>query len=134
MEKTKKEFVNLDALKINKKRTVLFLEKEFELSYIPCGLAIPLIEEHNAQTKKEIELKGKTQTQAEMMEVEIKMVSLFCSFYEPEFTEEYISKNATDKQLVAMYQQIILSIVENFGMPNAEDAETQNKKKQIGAK
>lgn len=91
-----------------------FLRKEFELSYIPCGIAIPLIETHNAQIKKEAAFKDKQPEPQEMVQVELKMVSLFCKFYEKEFTEEYIAKNATDKQLLAMYMQIIQAITENF--------------------
>lgn len=53
-EEVKKEFLNLDLLKADKSRRVLFLGKEFELSYIPCGIAVPLIETHNAQIKQEL--------------------------------------------------------------------------------
>lgn len=75
--------------------------------------------------------KGEVKNQEVMIQVELKMVSLFCGFYEKEFTEEYIAKNATDKQLFAMYTYILNSIAENFSI--LSDAENpQSKKKQTG--
>lgn len=135
MSEIKKNFLNLDILKTAPTRIVQFLGTEFDLSYIPCGIAIPLIEAHNAQIKKELNQSEKKPTQKEMIDLELKMVTLFCNFYAEEFTADYIAKNATDKQLLAMYTQIVQSIIENFGISAPEtDTDKTSKKKQIGVK
>lgn len=138
-KETKNEFINLDLLKTEKSRKVQFLGKTFEISYIPCGVAIPLVEHHNAQVAKEIKLMQdkKTISSQEATENQIKQVSLFCSFYDENFTEEYIAKNATDKQLAGFYTLIIQSIMENFDTIKTDDddeSDNENKKKQTGEK
>lgn len=135
-KEVEKEFVNLDILKTEKSRKVKFLGKTFELSYIPCGIAIPLVEKHNEQYRKELELAAKSQTpsKAESYQHEIDQVSMFCSFFEPDFTEEYIALHATDKQLVAMYTHIVDAIIRNFPAKETDEDLSENKKKQTGEK
>lgn len=137
-EKTKKDiFINLDSLKAKNKKVVQFLGKKFDVSYIPSGISIPLLEAHNAQIKKQKQLakENKQPSTEETLWHEIKQISTLCGFYEKEFTENFIAKNATDKQLLAMYTLIVDSIIENFGVPATGDNDTaQPKKKQTGAK
>lgn len=136
MAEKNKTFINLDLLLNDKKRDVQFLGKTFDLSYIPCGLAIPILEAHNEQFAQENALlkQNKEPTAQEKMENQIKMVTLFCSFYEKEFTHDYICKKATDKQILAMYLQIVQAITENFEPIKPEEAkdEEETKKKQTG--
>lgn len=137
-EKTEKDvFINLDSLKAKNKKVVQFLGKKFDVSYIPSGISIPLLEAHNAQVKKGKQLakENKKPTTEEALRHEIKQISTLCGFYEKEFTENFIAKNATDKQLLAMYTLIVNAIIENFGVPATDDDDTaQPKKKQTGAK
>lgn len=136
-KKEKDIFINLDSLKAKNKKVVQFLGKKFDVSYIPSGISIPLLEAHNAQVKKGKQLakENKKPTTEEALRHEIKQISTLCGFYEKEFTEDFIAKNATDKQLLAMYTLIVDSIVENFGVPATDSDDTaQPKKKQTGAK
>lgn len=132
-------YLNLDKLMAEKK-SVRFLGRNFELGYIPCGLSIPILKLHNDQIARETAAvkNNKPLTNEELMENELKVVSTFCSFYDKDFTYEFISHNATDKQLYAMYVQIVASIIENFGavtenQTDQTEAETKGKKKRTGA-
>lgn len=102
-------YINLDTLRAESKK-VQFLKKKFEVGYIPSGLAIPLLDNHNENLKTQKE----DDPQEKIMQDEIRSVSVFCSFYEPEFTEEYISKNASPDQVDAFYKIIVYAIVDNF--------------------
>lgn len=127
-------YLNLDKL-MSEKKQVRFLGRDFELGYIPCGLSIPILKLHNDQIARETKAakNNKPLTNEELMENELKVVSTFCSFYDKDFTYDFIAHNATDKQLYAMYVQIVASIIENFGVaPNANETETNSKKKQTG--
>ena len=108
--------INLDLLRTESQK-VKFLGKEFEVGYIPSGLAIPLIENHNKNIKEQKE----SDSQEKLLKENIKSVSLFCSFYEPDFTEEFLSKNASDKQIEQMYQLIVLAILKNFSAAVSND-------------
>lgn len=136
-KKEKDIFINLDSLKAKNKKVVQFLGKKFDVSYIPSGISIPLLEAHNAQIKKQKQLAKENKQPAveETLWHEIKQISTLCGFYEKEFTKDFIAKNATDKQLLAMYTLIVDSIIENFGVPVTDNDDTaQPKKKQTGAK
>ena len=108
--------INLDLLR-SESQKVKFLGKEFEVGYIPSGLAIPLIENHNKNIKEQKE----SDSQEKLLKENIKSVSLFCSFYEPDFTEEFLSKNASDKQIEQMYLLIVTAIVKNFSAEVSND-------------
>ena len=123
--------INLDLLR-SESQKVKFLGKEFEVGYIPSGLAIPLIENHNKNIKEQKE----SDSQEKLLKDNIKSVSLFCSFYEPDFTEEFLSKNASDKQIEQMYQLIVLAILKNFSAeaPNDDSGSSNSfEKKTTGA-
>ena len=114
--------INLDLLR-SESQKVKFLGKEFEVGYIPSGLAIPLIENHNKNIKEQKE----TDSPEKLLKDNIKSVSIFCSFYEPDFTEEFLSKNASDKQIEQMYQLIVTAIVKNFSAAvSNEDSGSSN--------
>lgn len=115
-------FTNLDELRAESK-SVKFLGKDFEVGYIPSGLAIPLLEQYNNDVKNQKE----TDSQEKLLNDAIRFVSLFCSHYESEFTEEYLKRNATDKQLDAMRRIIFISIIENFSEVADETNKTQKK-------
>lgn len=108
--------INLDLLR-SESQKVKFLGKEFEVGYIPSGLAIPLIENHNKNIKEQKE----TDSPEKLLKDNIKSVSIFCSFYEPDFTEEFLSKQASDKQIEQMYLLIVLAIVKNFSAAVSND-------------
>lgn len=108
--------INLDSLRAESQK-VQFLGKEFEIGYIPSGLAIPVIENHN----KNIKTQKESDSQEKLLKDNIKSVSLFCSFYEPDFTEEFLSKNASDKQIEQMYLLIVSAIVKNFSVEVSND-------------
>lgn len=108
--------INLDLLR-SESQKVKFLGKEFEVGYIPSGIAIPLIENHNKNIKEQKE----SDSQEKLLKDNIKSVSIFCSFYEPDFTEEFLSKNASDKQIEQMYQLIVTAIVKNFSAEAPND-------------
>lgn len=104
-----RHIVNLDTLRAESRR-VLFLGQEFEIGYIPSGLAIPLIENHN----KDIQEQKESDSNEKIMSDEIHAVSLFCSFYDRTFTEDFLSKNASKAQIDSMYTMLIFAIYENF--------------------
>lgn len=108
--------INLDLLRTESQK-VKFLGKEFEVGYIPSGLAIPLIENHNKNIKEQKE----TDSPEKLLKDNIKSVSIFCSFYEPDFTEELLSKSASEKQIEQMYQLIVLAILKNFSAAVSND-------------
>ena len=108
--------INLDLLR-SESQKVKFLGKECEVGYIPSGLAIPLIENHNKNIKEQKE----TDSPEKLLKDNIKSVSIFCSFYEPNFTEEFLSKQASDKQIEQMYQLIVLAILKNFSAAVSND-------------
>ena len=68
-----KNLINLDLLR-SESQKVKFLGKEFEVGYIPSGLAIPLIENHNKNIKEQKE----SDSQEKLLKDNIKSVSLFC--------------------------------------------------------
>ncbi|MGF7110181.1 hypothetical protein [Treponema pedis] len=126
--------INLDLLRAESQR-VKFLGKEFEIGYIPSGLAIPLLENHNKNIREQKE----TDSTEKILKDNIKSVSLFCSFYESDFTEEFLMKNASDKQIQQMYELIVFAIIKNFSsaLPENQDAENDGsdvEKKTIGEK
>lgn len=131
MGKAINNFINLDTLKAES-RKVKFLGKEFEVGYIPSGLAIPLVENHNENIKTQKE----TDPPEKIMKDEIKSISIFCSFYEPEFTEKYLQENATAAQIDAFYKILVFAIFENFvkKLPEEEQEKASeiNEKKTIG--
>ncbi len=104
-----KNLINLDSLKAESQK-VKFLKKEFEVGYIPSGLSIPLIDDFNKNLKEQNE----SDSQEKIMQDEIKSVSIFCSFYESEFTEEYLTKNATASQIDSFYKILVTAIYKNF--------------------
>lgn len=117
--------INLDLLR-SESQMVRFLGKEFEVGYIPSGLSIPLLENHNKMIAEQKE----DDSQSKLFNDNIKSVSVFCSFYEPDFTEDYIRKNATGDQVVIMYELILQAILINVSkadLKNEGDASSQKK-------
>ncbi|QEJ99861.1 hypothetical protein [Treponema phagedenis] len=112
------KMVNLDLLKAESVK-IKFLEKEFEIGYIPSGLAIPLLDNHN----QNVETQKEDDPPEKLFHDTVRSVSLFCSFFHPEFTEEYLLKNATAQQIDAMYQNIIYAILTNFTSAIPSDGE-----------
>lgn len=124
------QLVNLDALRAES-RKVLFLGQEFEIGYIPSGLAIPLIENHN----KDIREQKESDSNEKIMSDEIRAVALFCSFYDHTFTEDFLRKNASKAQIDSMYTMLIFAIYENFvkTVPDEKmEDEQQSEKKTTG--
>ena len=115
--------INLDVLRSDSV-TVQFLGKQFEIGYIPSGIAIPVLENHNHNLATQTENDSKEKLVSDT----IKSVAIFCSFYEPDFTEEYIRVHSTIAQLEAMYQHIVTAIVKTFP---ANPAETSDDKKKL---
>jgi hypothetical protein len=126
MQKMAQQLVNLDALRAESLK-VRFLGKEFEIGYIPSGLAIPLIENHN----KDIQEQKESDSNEKIMSDEIRAVSLFCSFYEPSFTEDFLRKNASKAQIDSMYTMLIFAIYENFvkKVPDEKGGENEESEK-----
>lgn len=116
-------FTNLDALRAESQK-VQFLGKEFEVGYIPSGLSIPLLETYN----KSIEEQKTDESPKKLLEDNVKAVSLFCSFYDDTFTSDYLLKNASNSQIVAMYQIIITAIIRNLGNVAADEMGDAEKK------
>lgn len=116
-------FTNLDALRAESQK-VQFLGKEFEVGYIPSGLSIPLLETYN----KSIEEQKTDGSPKKLLEDNVKAVSLFCSFYDDTFTSDYLLKNASNSQIVAMYQIIITAIIRNLGNVAADEMGDAEKK------
>lgn len=126
MQKMAQHIVNLDALRAES-RKVLFLGQEFEIGYIPSGLAIPLIENHN----KDIQEQKESDSNEKIMSDEIRAVSLFCSFYDSAFTEDFLRKNASKAQIDSMYTMLIFAIYENFvkKVPDEKGGENEESEK-----
>jgi len=119
-------FTNLDTLRAESEK-VQFLGEKFEVGYIPSGLSIPLLETYN----KSIEEQKTDESPKKLLEDNVKAVSLFCSFYNEKFTADYLLKNASNSQIIAMYQIIVTAIIRNLG--NVETDETGgNEKKTTG--
>jgi len=116
-------FTNLDALRAESQK-VQFLGQEFEVGYIPSGLSIPLLETYN----KSIEEQKTDESPKKLLEDNVKAVSLFCSFYDDTFTSDYLLKNASNSQIVAMYQIIITAIIRNLGNVAADEMASAEKK------
>lgn len=116
-------FTNLDALRAESQK-VQFLGQEFEVGYIPSGLSIPLLETYN----KSIEEQKTDESPKKLLEDNVKAVSLFCSFYDDTFTSDYLLKNASNSQIVAMYQIIITAIIRNLGNVAADEMGDAEKK------
>lgn len=116
-------FTNLDALRAESQK-VQFLGQEFEVGYIPSGLSIPLLETYN----KSIEEQKTDESPKKLLEDNVKAVSLFCSFYDDTFTSDYLLKNASNSQIVAMYQIIITAIIRNLGNVAADEMGDVEKK------
>lgn len=116
-------FTNLDALRAESQK-VQFLGQEFEVGYIPSGLSIPLLETYN----KSIEEQKMDESPKKLLEDNVKAVSLFCSFYDDTFTADYLLKNASNSQIVAMYQIIITAIIRNLGNVAADEMGDAEKK------
>lgn len=119
-------FTNLDALRAESQK-VQFLGQEFEVGYIPSGLSIPLLETYN----KSIEEQKTDESPKKLLEDNVNAVSLFCSFYDNTFTTEYLLKNASNSQIVSMYQIIVTAIIRNLGNV-ASDEMASAEKKTIG--
>ncbi|WP_449189407.1 hypothetical protein [Treponema lecithinolyticum] len=116
-------FTNLDALRAESQK-VQFLGKEFEVGYIPSGLSIPLLETYN----KSIEEQKTDESPKKLLEDNVKAVSLFCSFYDNTFTAEYLLKNASNSQIVSMYQIIVTAIIRNLGIVTSDEMASAEKK------
>jgi len=116
-------FTNLDALRAESQK-VQFLGQEFEVGYIPSGLSIPLLETYN----KSIEEQKTDESPKKLLEDNVKAVSLFCSFYDGAFTSDYLLKNASNSQIVAMYQIIVTAIIRNLGNASADEMGDAEKK------
>ena len=116
-------FTNLDALRAASQK-VQFLGKEFEVGYIPSGLSIPLLETYN----KSIEEQKTDESPKKLLEDNVKAVSLFCSFYDDTFTSDYLLKNASNSQIVVMYQIIVTAIIHNLGNASADEMGDAEKK------
>ena len=116
-------FTNLDTLRAESQK-VQFLGQEFEVGYIPSGLSIPLLETYN----KSIEEQKTDESPKKLLEDNVKAVSLFCSFYDDTFTSDYLLKNASNSQIVAMYQIIITAIIRNLGNVAADEMGDAEKK------
>lgn len=116
-------FTNLDALRAESQK-VQFLGKEFEVGYIPSGLSIPLLETYN----KSIEEQKTDESPKKLLEDNVKAVSLFCSFYDDTFTSDYLLKNASNSQIVAMYQIIVTAIIRNLGNVASDEMASAEKK------
>lgn len=116
-------FTNLDALRAESQK-VQFLGQEFEVGYIPSGLSIPLLETYN----KSIEEQKTDESPKKLLEDNVKAVSLFCSFYDDTFTSDYLLKNASNSQIVAMYQIIVTAIIRNLGNAPVDEMGDAEKK------
>ena len=116
-------FTNLDALRAESQK-VQFLGKEFEVGYIPSGLSIPLLETYN----KSIEEQKTDESPKKLLEDNVNAVSLFCSFYDNTYTVEYLLKNASNSQIVSMYQIIVTAIIRNLGNVAADEMANSEKK------
>ena len=116
-------FTNLDALRAESQK-VQFLGQEFEVGYIPSGLSIPLLETYN----KSIEEQKMDESPKKLLEDNVKAVALFCSFYDDTFTADYLLKNASNSQIVAMYQIIVTAIIRNLGNAPVDEMGDAEKK------
>lgn len=116
-------FTNLDALRAESQK-VQFLGQEFEVGYIPSGLSIPLLETYN----KSIEEQKMDESPKKLLEDNVKAVALFCSFHDDTFTADYLLKNASNSQIVAMYQIIVTAIIRNLGNAPVDEMGDAEKK------
>jgi hypothetical protein len=118
----KSEVINLDALRAPS-RKVLFLGVEFELGYIPSGASIPVTEGYNRMIEKQMAEMGEIIPEAEaafkqahaqeIEQMNIGFVADFCSFWDPSFTIERISKEATTIMVDGFFTEIIRAIMTN---------------------
>lgn len=118
------EIINLDQLRAPS-RKILFLGQEFEIGYIPAGLSIPVLDLYQKQVRGQKE----SDSQEKLLRDNADMVSGFCSYYNKDFTLEYVLKTASAAQIAAFYQQVLTAIVENFA---SEGASEPSKKKETG--
>jgi len=114
-----KEFMNV---KQREKKMVHVAEQDFDCGFIPSGIEIPLLDEMNAQTEKQgtynlpddfadlsVEAQAKAmlksstlytnEHRAETRNDNIRFVSVFTSFFDQDYTEEFLSKNASGAEI-----------------------------------
>lgn len=115
----KTEVLNLDALRAPSKK-IQFLGHEFEVGYIPSGLAIPLSERFQALDKKQRAAAGgediptllryQKEKGAEVEDDTIRFVADFCAWWEPNITPERVAKEADKPMVDAFFVEIVKAI------------------------
>ena len=128
------EFMNV---KQRKERKVEITGQVFDCGFIPAGVEIPLLEEFNAQVEKQGSYKlpknvaklstenlmkaraasamayVATHTKETRMD-NIKFASIFTSFFNPDYDEEYLSKHASGREIDAVWKALEVTIVEDY--------------------
>jgi len=128
------QFSNVKQRKAN---MVEVAGKAFDCGFIPSGVEIPLLDEFNAQIYKQSTyslpenfdqlsddekmkaqatsaVKYANENRAQTRADNIKFVSIFTSFFDPDYTEEYISKNASGPEVNTAWQALEATIVEDY--------------------
>jgi hypothetical protein len=133
-----KQIINLDALRAES-RIITFLEKEYELGYIPSGAAIPILQAYNGLCEKQAKAAGGNDLDAlrryektgadEIVRDTIEFVARFCAFFYPDVTPESIAKNATREMVDMFFMEIIGAIIRNSSLGKKAGEKTGDAKK-----
>jgi hypothetical protein len=130
--------INLDKLK-SESRIITFLGKDFELGYLPAGLAIPLVHKYQEILRKQTDLAGgesfeqvKALQVTHAVELEndaIELVAFFCSWFDQGYTPERVAQEATKAMVDFFFQEIIMAIIESSVTDTGSDESSGGSKK-----
>lgn len=118
------EFIKLGGYKIN-------------ISFVPCGVAIPLATAYEKWVQKSIEdggIKGleKDYKVAHINALlQIKIVSIFTEYCHPELSEEWLLKNVPFKNITFLVKKLVSAIM---GKIEDKDKITEKKRPKLNGK
>lgn len=120
---------NLDE-KVKPPEVIILGGVEMDISFIPCGVSIPLLKAYDEYVKHLTEhgssiIKNDLEKAKENADLVIKVVTIFTKFKDPKLHEEWILNNCDMKQIGFLMTKLINTI-----MSSISSNEDDNKKKE----
>jgi translation initiation factor 2 alpha subunit (eIF-2alpha) len=105
---------NLDA-DIKEKEIVKLAGEEIDISFIPCGVSIPLLSKYDkwvSESKKEgvEKIKNNVEIAQDNFKMQAEILSMFTSYTNPKLDYEWLLHNADLYQISSFMQLLIKSI------------------------
>ena len=121
--------------------------KEIDISFIPCGVSIPLMNKYDEYFKSlksskvlnddgtvnenaEKELSKDTEKAANNLKIMIEMISMFTSYVDEEMNQEWIEKRLTIKQIPLFMSLLVKAITKDI---QGTGGKKSDKKKENGS-